>query len=53
MKMDFNFIKEATDINPLVWDFVTEELKAEFNSDLNEDVYVETKDSFYFLDDER
>ena len=53
MKVDFSFVKEATDINPLVWDFVTEELKAEFNSDLNEDVYVEAKDSFYFLDDER
>ena len=53
MKMDFEFIREATDINPLVWDFVTEELKAESNSDLNEDVYVEAKDSFYFLDDER
>lgn len=53
MKLDIEFVREATEINPLVCDFVTEELKAEFNSDLNEDVYVEAKDSFYFLDDER
>ena len=53
MKMDLSFVKEATDINPLVWAFVTDEIKEEFHSDLKEDVYVETKDSFYFLDDER
>ena len=39
--------------HPLVWDFVTDEIKSEFNGDLNEDVSVEAKDSFYFIDDER
>lgn len=53
MKMDIDFIKEATDINPLVWDFVTEEIKVEFNNDLNENVSAESKYSFYFLDEER
>ncbi len=53
IKMDIQFVKEATETNPLVWDFVTDEIKVEFNSGLNENVYTEAKDSFYFLDDER
>ena len=53
MKLDIEFVREATEINPLVCDFVADEIKAEFDNNFTENVSVSAKDSFYFLDDER
>ena len=53
MKLDIEFVREATEINPLICDFVADEIKAEFDNNFTENVSVPAKDSFYFLDDER
>lgn len=53
LKLDIEFVREATEINPLVCDFVTDEIKAEFDNNFTENISVSAKDSFYFLDDER
>ena len=53
MKMDIEFVREAAEINPLVLDFVTDEIKTEFDENFTENVSISAKDSLYFLDDER
>ena len=37
MKLDIEFVREATEINPLVCDFVADEIKAEFDNNFTKD----------------
>ena len=49
MKLDIDFVREALNNNPLVWDFVTDELKTELENTVGDKVAV----SIYEYEEER
>ena len=53
MKLDIDFVREALDNNPLVWDFVTYEIKEELSDGIGDTVGVSAINSFDILDEER
>lgn len=53
IRLDIDFVKEALDNNPLVWDFVRDEIKEELSDGVGDTVGVSAINSFDFLDEER
>ncbi len=53
MKLDVDFVREALDNNPLVWDFVSDEIKEELSDGIGDTVGVSAITSFEVLDEER
>ena len=53
MKLDIEFVRESLNSNPLVWDFVSDEIKEELNGDIADTVGVSAITSFEVLDEER
>ena len=53
IRTDIEFVREALKNNPLVWDYISDELREELSDDMGDTVGVATITSFDILDEER